>query len=281
MKLFKLALFDLRRGIREEWIKLAFAFIVCIACCTLMFSQLLQYNQDNGINENISISVMDFILYNLRGMKLYSPNMDGQYLLPAVWMFNQVMIALIVGYYPVRDLNGYGKNTLLRTQSRSRWLLSKLVWIVCMVIAYYIVIYSASFIFALFTGNSLSFMPGEYITRLFYDIDLQDIYVENFVIFIITMPMLTSIVASIVQVMMSYIISPFISFLAIIVVMLSSTYISNPALIGNASMVIRSRFATPVGFTVEETVLYLAIYLIAALIIGLVYFGNKDILNKD
>lgn len=281
MKLFKLALFDLRRGIREEWIKLAFAFIVCIACCTLMFSQLLQYNQDNGINENISISVMDFILYNLRGMKLYSPNMDGQYLLPAVWMFNQVMIALIVGYYPVRDLNGYGKNTLLRTQSRSRWLLSKLVWIVCMVIAYYIVIYSASFIFALFTGNSLSFMPGEYITRLFYDIDLQDIYVENFVIFIITMPMLTSIVASIVQVMMSYIISPFISFLAIIVVMLSSTYISNPALIGNASMVIRSRFATPVGFTVEETVLYLAIYLISALIIGFVYFGNKDILNKD
>ena len=281
MKLFKLALFDLRRGIREEWIKLAFAFIVCIACCTLMFSQLLQYNQDNGINENISISVMDFILYNLRGMKLYSPNMDGQYLLPAVWMFNQVMIALIVGYYPVRDLNGYGKNTLLRTQSRSRWLLSKLVWIVCMVIAYYIVIYSASFIFALFTGNSLSFMPGEYITRLFYDIDLQDIYVENFVIFIITMPMLTSIVASIVQVMMSYIISPFISFLAIIVVMLSSTYISNPALIGNASMVIRSRFATPVVFTVEETVLYLAIYLIAALIIGFVYFGNKDILNKD
>ena len=281
MKLFKLALFDLRRGIREEWIKLAFAFIVCIACCTLMFSQLLQYNQDNGINENISISVMDFILYNLRGMKLYSPNMDGQYLLPAVWMFNQVMIALIVGYYPVRDLNGYGKNTLLRTQSRSRWLLSKLVWIVCMVIAYYIVIYSASFIFALFTGNSLSFMPGEYITRLFYDIDLQDIYVENFVIFIITMPMLTSIVATIVQVMMSYIISPFISFLAIIVVMLSSTYISNPALIGNASMVIRSRFATPVGFTVEETVLYLAIYLIAALIIGFVYFGNKDILNKD
>ncbi|MDY4084461.1 hypothetical protein [Ruminococcus sp. YE282] len=281
MKLFKLALFDLRRGIREEWIKLAFAFIVCIACCTLMFSQLLQYNQDNGINENISISVMDFILYNLRGMKLYSPNMDGQYLLPAVWMFNQVMIALIVGYYPVRDLNGYGKNTLLRTQSRSRWLLSKLVWIVCMVIAYYIVIYSASFIFALFTGNSLSFMPGEYITRLFYDIDLQDIYVENFVIFIITMPMLTSIVASIVQVMMSYIISPFISFLAIIVVMLSSTYISNPALIGNASMVIRSRFATPVGFTAEETVLYLAIYLIAALIIGFVYFGNKDILNKD
>ncbi len=281
MKLFKLALFDLRRGIREEWIKLAFAFIVCIACCTLMFSQLLQYNQDNGINENISISVMDFILYNLRGMKLYSPNMDGQYLLPAVWMFNQVMIALIVGYYPVRDLNGYGKNTLLRTQSRSRWLLSKLVWIVCMVIAYYIVIYSASFIFALFTGNSLSFMPGEYITRLFYDIDLQDIYVENFVIFIITMPMLTSIVASIVQVMMSYIISPFISFLAIIVVMLSSTYISNPALIGNTSMVIRSRFATPVGFTAEETVLYLAIYLIAALIIGFVYFGNKDILNKD
>lgn len=63
--------------------------------------------------------------------------------------------------------------------------------------------------------------------------------------------------------------------------MLSSTYISNPALIGNASMVIRSRFATPVGFTAEETVLYLAIYLIAAVIIGFVYFGNKDIFNKD
>lgn len=281
MKLIKLALFDLRRGIREEWIKFAFAFIVCIACCSLMCYQLTLYKQANNINDNVSITVMDFILYNLRGMKLYSPNMDGQYLLPAVWMFNQVMIALIVGYYPVRDLNGYGKNTLLRTQSRARWLLSKLMWIVCMVTLYYVVIYSASFIFALFTGNSLSFMPGNYITRLFYDINLQDIYVENFVIFIIVMPLLTSIVASILQVMMSYIIGPFISFVAIIVIMLSSTYISNPALIGNASMVIRSRFATPVGFTAEENVLYLAIYLIAALIIGFVYFGNKDILNRD
>lgn len=281
MKLIKLALFDLKRGIREEWIKFAFAFIVCLACCTLMLSQLVQYNQANGINENTAITVMDFVLYNLRGMKLYSPNMDGQYLLPAVWMFNQIMVALIVGYYPVRDLNGYGKSTLLRTQSRARWLSSKLVWIVCMVIAYYIVIYSASFIFALFTGNSLSFMPSEYITNLFYDINLKDIYVENFVIFIIIMPLLTSIVASIVQVMMSYIISPFISFLAIIAIMLSSTYISNPALIGNASMVIRSRFATPVGFTAEECLLYLAIYLVAALVVGFVYFTNKDILNKD
>lgn len=281
MKLFKLALFDLRRGIREEWIKFAFAFIVCIACCSLMCYQLTLYKQANNINDNVSITVMDFILYNLRGMKLYSPNMDGQYLLPAVWMFNQVMIALIVGYYPVRDLNGYGKNTLLRTQSRARWLLSKLMWIVCMVTLYYVVIYSASFIFALFTGNSLSFMPGNYITRLFYDINLQDIYVENFVIFIIVMPLLTSIVASILQVMMSYIIGPFISFVAIIVIMLSSTYISNPALIGNASMVIRSRFATPVGFTAEENVLCLAIYLISALIIGFIYFRNKDILNRD
>ncbi|MGN0005378.1 MAG: hypothetical protein ACI37Z_05350 [Candidatus Gastranaerophilaceae bacterium] len=281
MKLIKLALFDLRRGIREEWIKFAFAFIVCIACCSLMCYQLTLYKQANNINDNVSITVMDFILYNLRGMKLYSPNMDGQYLLPAVWMFNQVMIALIVGYYPVRDLNGYGKNTLLRTQSRARWLLSKLMWIVCMVTLYYVVIYSASFIFALFTGNSLSFMPGNYITRLFYDINLQDIYVENFVIFIIVMPLLTSIVASILQVMMSYIIGPFISFVAIIVIMLSSTYISNPALIGNASMVIRSRFATPVGFTAEENVLCLAIYLISALIIGFIYFRNKDILNRD
>lgn len=124
-------------------------------------------------------------------------------------------------------------------------------------------------------------MPSEYITNLFYDIDLNDIYAENFVIFIIIMPLLTSIVASIVQVMMSYIISPFISFLAIIAIMLSSTYISNPALIGNASMVIRSRFATPVGFTAEECLLYLAIYLVAALVVGFVYFTNKDILNKD
>lgn len=281
MKLIKLALFDLRRGLREEWIKLAFAFVVCIACCSLMCFQLSVYKEVNGIDKHIPISAMDFILYNLRGMKLYSPNMEGeQYFLPAVWMFNQVMIALIVGYFPVRDLSGYGKNTLLRTKSRSRWLLSKIIWIVCMVAAYYILIYMATLVFCVFTGNSLSFMPTEFITSLFYDIDLQNVYVENLMLCIIIMPLITSIVVSIVQVALSYVVSPYISFLAIIALMLSSTYISNPALIGNASMIIRSKFATPVGLSVEECLLYLVVYLAAALIVGFLYFKNKDILYK-
>lgn len=280
MKLIKLVFFDLRRGVREEWLKFIFAFIVCIGCCSLMCHQLSLYHYANGINEDVKISLMDFIIYNLRGMKLYSPNMDGQYLLPAVWMFNQVMIALIVGYYPVRDLEAYGKNTLLRTKSRVNWFLSKIIWTVFMVVVYYLILYIATFVFCVCTNNLLSIEPTEYIMYLFYDIDLKNIYVDNFIVFILTMPIATSVVASVMQVILSYIVNPFISFITVIVMMLSSTYIANPALIGNASMVIRSRFVSPVGFTIGECSMYLLLYLVIALVLGIIYFRKKDILNK-
>lgn len=280
MKFIRLTLFDMKRGFKEEWLKFILSFVVCIACCFLMSYQLTLYQRTNNIDSNISITVMDFVVYNLRGMKLYSPNLDGQYLLPAVWMFNQIMIALIVGNYPVNDLNGYGINTLIRTKSRGKWLLSKIIWVICMVILYYIILYLATFMYVVLTNNSLSLVPSEYITKLFYDIDLCDIHIEYFIAFIILMPILTSIVVSVVQTMMSFIIRPFLSFILIIFIMLSSTYISNPLLIGNASMIIRSRFATPVGFSVEESASYLVIYFFLSLIIGFLYFNKKDIVNR-
>ena len=281
MKLIKLSLFDVRNGFRQEWIKFLLSFFICIACCSLMYYQLSLYMRTNTVTENITPTFMDYILYNLRGMKLYSPNLGEEYVLPAVWMFNQIMIALVIGYYPVKDLCGYGKNTLLRTKSRTFWLTSKVIWVVLMVVLYYVILYIATFIFCIITDSKISLVPSEYITNLFYDIDLKNIYVSNFIFCIIVMPILTSITASVMQMVLSFVVNPFISFLSLVGFMLLSTYYSVPILIGNASMIIRSKFIYPDGFTMETSLLYLALYLIVSLTTGFIYFRRKDILNKS
>lgn len=281
MKLIKLTWFDLKRGVRQEWIKFLFAFAVCIACCSLMKFQMDIYQKSNDLNESFNPCLMDFILYNLRGMKTYSPNLSGErYVLPAVWMFNQVMIAFIVGNYPSSSLKGYGRSILINSKSRVQWFMSKILWAASMTVVYYIVLYLATAVFCIFNGYSLSFIPTENITYTFYNVDFQKIYVDEFVLCLVFMPIITSIVASIIQTVLSFMINPYLSFIAIVVLMLSSTYKTTPALIGNCSMIIRTRFVTPMGIYIEHGLIFLSVYLVTALTVGLVYFYKKDILSK-
>ncbi len=281
MKLIKLISFDLRRGVRQEWAKLAFSGILAFCCCWLMAYQYYDYMNFNGITEYSRLSVMDFIIYNFRGMRVYSPDLGEEYRLPAVWLIYQVFISLIVGYYPVRDLAGYGKNTLLRTRSRITWFLSKIIWTLCMVLVYYLIIFLAAVFFSLVSGNSLSFFPTYDATLLFGEIDLNTVYVETLTVYMIFIPFLISAVMSIVQVVASYIVSPFVSFIGISVFMVACTYVAKPWLVGNGSMILRTKFHSIYGFTAEDILLWLLIYLLSALIVGFIYFSRKDILRRE
>ena len=282
MKLIKLSIFDIKRGFREERGKYLFTIFVCVAMCFLMHFQLYNYLSSKNISDNVSISWFDYLFYNLRGDRVYVPDDGERFVMPAIWICYQVLVALIVGYYPIRDLSGYGKNTLVRSQSRVLWFSAKIIWTVIAVVLFYLTMYATTFLFSLFESGNISMTPNIDIIKIFYQVDVSDVYLPNLILYLLVIPMLTSITMSIVQVVLSFVINPFLSFVLVIGYFTIGTYYDAPYLIGNFSQILRSKFFNmATGHTIEQAFLCLGIIAVVFIVFGYIYFSKKDILNKN
>lgn len=282
MKLIKLSIFDIKRGFREERSKYLFTILVCVAMCFLMHYQLHNYFTLHHISSNSELSWFDYLFYNLKGDKVYEYNSGEQFRMPANWICNQVLVALIVGYYPIRDLSGYGKNTLVRSQSRILWFTSKIILTVILVVLFYITIYCTTLVFGLFDSGTVSATLNVKVTNFFYQVNISDIYMPTFIVYMLVVPLLTSITISIVQVVLSFVVNPFISLVLVIGYFTLGTYYDSPFLIGNFSQIFRSKFFNVEdGRTMEQAFLYLGIITVVFLVFGYIYFSKKDILNKN
>ena len=282
MKLIKLSIFDIKRGFREERSKFLFTIFVCIAMCFLMHYQLHNYLTVNHIKGDSSLSWFDYLFYNLKGDKVYNYQDGERFIMPANWICFQVIVALIVVYYPIRDLSGYGKNTLVRSKSRVLWFTSKIILTVILVALFYVAIYGTTLVFGLFDSGSVSTNLNVDVTNIFYQVDISDIYMPTFIVYMLVVPLLTSITISIVQVVLSFVVNPFISLVLVIGYFTLGTYYDSPFLIGNFSQIFRSKFFNVEdGRTMEQALLYLGIITVVFLVFGYIYFSKKDILNKN
>lgn len=236
----------------------------------------------NHLATDSSLSWFDYLFYNLKGDKVYNYQDGERFIMPANWICFQVIVALIVGYYPIRDLSGYGKNTLVRSQSRVLWFTSKIILTVILVVLFYIAIYGTTLVFGLFDSGSVSANLNVDVTNIFYQVNISDIYMPTFIAYLLIIPLLTSIAMSIVQVVLSFVINPFLSLVLVIGYFTIGTYYDAPYLIGNFSQVLRSKFFNmDTGHTMEQAFLCLGIITVVFLVFGYIYFSKKDILNKN
>ena len=58
--------------------------------------------------------------------------------MPVIWMVIQLYLAYIIGGYPLNDMNKYGINLLVRTKSRTKWWMGKVIWGVLITVVAYV-----------------------------------------------------------------------------------------------------------------------------------------------
>ena len=99
----KIIQYDIRAVWNENKVKyMVFAGFIIIACicCNHSCKKLL----------SVDMGFWDYILWNLRGMKVIRKN---EYIVPnAYWVFIQLYLAVVVGVYPVKDLHMAGQQIL-------------------------------------------------------------------------------------------------------------------------------------------------------------------------
>lgn len=224
--------------------------------------------------------LMDNVLAMLKGMATYVPTPKNKFTLPFEWIVIQFLCALLVFNYFHSDLNGAGTDILIRSASRVKWWLSKCIWNILSITGLYAIIYANGYLFSIiYAKGKLGFEPSVFARTISHELSTVDS--RSITLFLLVMPLLTSITLSILQMCIGILTGPVISFMIILGINVLSAYQTSYLLPGNYSMLLRSNILSPTGLSFQVCFFINLVLLIAGIVSGCFIFNYKDILDKN
>ena len=113
-----LILYDIRKGFRENKIKWIVGVFIFVFFSFITVS-------DFSVNSP-ELGFLAYFTNILQGMPPYIKTDDSVFTIPVSWFLFYAFLFFVVGFYPLSDLYGAGKKTLILSGSRFKWLWSKL-----------------------------------------------------------------------------------------------------------------------------------------------------------
>lgn len=275
---YKCLKYDLKCGLLKEYKK----YIVAIGLFVIIGFDFFIKMSD------IEITVLDYFFYLFFGMEEYVPSPGNKFRFPALWVAVILYVSYITLYYPYKDLNGYGKNILLNTQSKKTWYLSKCTWVTVSTIIYFLIGFVVLSLFAIISGAEitadvsskvvLKFIP--FITtqqNLFYnDAMYYKVTILHFVL-----PVIICVMNNLLQLFLSLFIKPFFSFIFTVSYTIASAYYLKSFMLGNYAMIARSNIFIDNGVNFTDGLIISLGVILVVIISGTVLFSKQDILNKE
>lgn len=275
---YKCLKYDLKCGLLKEYKK----YIVAIGLFIIIGFDFFIKMSD------IEITVPDYLFYLFFGMEEYVPSPGNKFRFPALWVAVILYVSYITLYYPYKDLNGYGKNILLNTQSKKTWYLSKCMWVTVSTITYFLIGLVVLSLFAIISGAEITadvsskvvikFIP--FITteqNLFYnDAIYYKVTILHFVL-----PVVICVMNNLLQLFLSLFIKPFFSFIFTVSYTIASAYYLKSFMLGNYAMIARSNIFIDNGVNFTDGLLISLGVILIVIISGTVLFSKQDILNKE
>lgn len=275
---YKCLKYDLKCGLLKEYKK----YIIAIGLFIIIGFDFFIKMSD------IEITVLDYLFYLFFGMEEYVPTPGNKFRFPALWVAVILYVSYITLYYPYKDLNGYGKNILLNTQSKKTWYLSKCMWVTVSTIIYFLVGFVVLSLFAIISGAEITadvsskvvikFIP--FITteqNLFYnDAIYYKVTILHFVL-----PVIICVMNNLLQLFLSLFIKPFFSFIFTVSYTIASAYYLKCFMLGNYAMIARSNIFIDNGVNFTDGLIISLGVILVVIISGTVLFSKQDILNKE
>lgn len=279
---YKFLRFDLKHGLVKEWKK--FLVALCAFLAFFLIYYLCVFAENRNLlaqgEEPLEFTFMDLILSVLGGMKEFHYEDGEMFLFPAVWIFFFLLLLFYTLRYPIQNLDGMGRSMLILSQNRRVWWYSKCVWCCVYVFVYFLLLYILAFLMGICLGGKLSFQPSEYAP---YALD-AGMYIKNPPWNLAPGVLLVPLVAcaiSMLQMVLTLWVKPIFAYVLSCVLLLSSAYFANPALVGNYAMLFRTDIFAEEGFPLGWGFTAAALLIILSLLIGYFRMENMDILNRE
>ena len=262
----KIIWYDIRAVWNENKIKYAvlavFIMLACV-CCNHSCKEAL----------SVDMGFWDYIIWNFRGMKAIRKN---QYIVPnAYWVFIWLYLAVIVGVYPVKDLQMAGRQILLKSGNRKAWWFGKVIWNILSVLGFYLVLYLSVTAVSIVTGGFKAAQP-EVAAFLLENQKIENAGTELYM-YAMAVPAIVSLAISVTQMMIAVIFQPPMGYIWVCAVIATGIFIYSPYSLGNYLMLMR----TPVLLHGSILNALWAVVLGSLLILVSVVIGSITIEKKD
>ena len=275
---YKCLKYDLKCGLLKEYKK----YIVAIGLFIIIgFDFFIKMN-------HIEITVPDYLFYFFFGMEEYVPSPGNKFRFPALWVAVILYVSYITLYYPYKDLNGYGKNILLNTQSKKTWYLSKCMWVTVSTIIYFLIGFVVLSLFAIISGaeTTADVSSNAVIKFIQFITTEQNLFYNDAMYYKVTilhfiLPVIICVMNNLLQLFLSLFIKPFFSFIFTVSYTIASAYYLKCFMLGNYAMIARSNIFIDNGVNFTDGLIISLIVILMVIISGTVLFSKQDILNKE
>ena len=212
------------------------------------------------------------------GEKEYILKDDSNFNLPTYWMVFHGYLFFLVGFYPVNDFYHGNGQTCIRAKSRRQWMLSKQISIFLNIVLYYACFLTVFYIGNVFHNGTL--LPENGMIDL-AGVRVTSLSMMELVMAFIILPFLVSWALVQIQVVLSFLISPVLSFMLMLGYLIASVFWMQPYWVGNFAMLYRQRWVSGrVDLTVDAGIQICVVIIILSSVLGIFLLERKDILAE-
>lgn len=266
-------LYDIKNGIfgRKRWLFLPILFWFIALCNVDVYI---------GSNDYMNFgSCLFIILAGNEPVDIY----QRTFTLPVLWSFMQLGYMFFTIEYPTRDMNIFGQQIMVRSDSRIRWILSKCLWVIMNVFIYWAVGFLMICVFCVIKGIPVTLdLNGEIPPSILFsscDIYVSHYTAETMLIIMLIAPVLSSVAICLIQMLIAVMTNEILALSASVTILVWSMCIRTPLAIGNYAMMDRCSVFNSKGLSFDKGIILLVFIIIAAVTASLLLFKNKDILE--
>ncbi len=275
MTTLKLLKRDIRLGIIERillYLIVIFIFFSVKDCSRAVADIQARHSMQSPV------TIMDYYVYCMTGMGFYQFEPTQIFSIPYFWFITQLGISYIIAYYAEKDFTENGVNVMAAGRSRSSWWFSKVVWCVLSVLLYFFATFISCSVFAMFRGAIPSLGVTDKFMKIVYGYNMTYLPYKDLMLIVFVVPVAVTAGICLVQMLMSFIVSPVTSFAITCAVYILSAYYTAWFFPGSYTMWIRSSYFDARGLSPVSGLLIAAVMTVTAVVSGKIYFDQKDII---
>ena len=284
--LFKLLGYDIRFGFAGNKSLFIFALAVFFMLAFVFFNQtnhlpsrlipVMVGGEIIHIDPSLeNPSAVDYLLSFFQGIEVYVPSPEKPFSLPVFWMAIQIAVALLIVVYPSRDLYTYASQVITRGRSKWIWWLSKCLWVIVSVLAFYAIGFAIALVAGLISGGGI-FGVSQGIQLVLNGLNIIGLSGSDLALLFL-LPVLVTIALSLLQMALSFVVKPIISFTALMSYHLISWVAHSPFIIADYAMIKRNGAIYPAGLSSEVMLLVCGIVALATIVVGIPLFRRMNI----
>ena len=227
---------------------------------------------------------MDYMLYCFKGSLPLNAGSELTLALPTFWLLAMAGCLLLNLDYLLSDLTQAGQQIIFRSGKRRGWYLSKCVWNLCSCGLYLALICGSVLGFTLLFGGQASAQSTPEILEIHFQemgTEMARLTLWQGVIAAVLMPLVTLMALSMLQMALSLLVRPIVSFLVTFAILVLAVYCNLPILPGTGAMVIRSGLLLPEGISPGTGALAAGCVILLSAAAGCLRFKYTDLLGLE